>query len=212
MVKEVETLVRLVLVEGREALNQPAVHRFLDHCPGGKILRTMIGLQRKAPVTVEPVPDMYRTPRVQTPVGTTPQPQRTEPLPFKKADPGSGVPPMSKPPIPVGTSVRMLTGEAPRTECRVRVSTAPAGRIGRVVGPSEPPPVQPKHPRDDLPGGLEERHRLVLLRESLRCRAVAHPTSGSSDRCGLEIYRLDNLVHRCESRCWELLIVDGLDV
>ena len=135
-VKQVEALVRQVLDEARKAVDVPVVHHILGRFPGGQTIRTMIG-HPTTTVKFEPMPVMYSPPRVSvtSPVATTVDPVRAEPLPSERAARHAGRPPAAKPPVPVGTRVRMLTGAFKGWTGPLQWSPAKSAYNVRLTGP-----------------------------------------------------------------------------
>lgn len=136
-VKKVEAVVRQVLGEVQKALDVPAVHDLLDRFPGGQFIRTMIERPTSPPVTCESGPVVYSPPRVPVarPVATTPDPVRVEPPPSEKVARRTSKPPAAKPPVPVGTRVRMLTGAFKGWTGPLQWSPAKSAYNVRLTGP-----------------------------------------------------------------------------
>jgi len=136
LVERIEILARQVLEEARRTLDGPAVQDILDCFPGGKTIWTMI--KHPAPsVKFEPGPIVYPPSRapVATSVAPTVAPVRAEPPPSEKTSPHAGQPPAAKPPVPVGTRVRMLTGAFKGWTGPLQWSPAKGAYNVRLTGP-----------------------------------------------------------------------------
>jgi hypothetical protein len=113
VVKQIEALVHEVLGQARKAVDVPVVHAVLNRFPGGQVIRMMIEGPTSPPLKFEPRPVTFPPPRVPVAnvAATTTDPARVDPGPSEKvARPTTSRSPAAKPPVPVGTTVRMLTG------------------------------------------------------------------------------------------------------
>jgi hypothetical protein len=112
VVKQIAALVHEVLGQARKAVDVPVVHAVLSRFPGGQVIRMMIEGPTSPPLKFEPRPVTFPPPRVPVAnvAATAPDPARVDPGPSEKVARPTGRPPAAKPPVPVGTQARMLTG------------------------------------------------------------------------------------------------------
>ncbi len=137
LVERIKILVQEIFEEARKAADVPFVHQTLGRIPGGQIVSTMIRQSPPRQVKVDPVPVWTPPPRVSKakPVAPTSAQVRVEKQPPKKATRGGGKSHSAKPPVPVGTLVRILTGAYKGWTGILQWSPAKATYNVRLTGP-----------------------------------------------------------------------------